>query len=241
VRAQALNKAGKPLTRQPLAFAIGPPEVAEIGAGGSLRCLKTGDATLTVSGGPASATLTIRCRIPTEVSMPSSIRLVIGDPPQAIPARAVGEGGRPLTDVKVPLSSSDPAVARIEDGRAVPVALGRTQIRATLGVVQAVASAEVVERIVSGPLALEEGAGRTVRLDAGTYEVAIDAKPAVRAPQGVTVSWDGARCPAGQEAQTHRLTCVVHEGAILTVKNPVSYGLGARVSGTFSVYRIPGT
>lgn len=239
VRARALNAKDEPLEKQPLSFAVAPPEVAEIATGGALRCLRTGDARLTVTGGPASAEQTVRCRIPTEVAMPAAIRLIVGDPPQPIDARALGEGGRVMEDVRVPLSSSDEAVLRIDAGRAAPVALGRAQLRATMGVVQAVAAAEVVERIVSGPLVLEEGKATTIRLDPGTYEVSIDAKPAVRAPQGVTVSWDGVRCPAQLEAQTHRLTCVVHEAATLTVKNPVSYGLGARVSGTFSVYRVP--
>ncbi|MGH9749162.1 MAG: hypothetical protein ACRD5D_09610 [Candidatus Polarisedimenticolia bacterium] len=239
MRARALNAKDEPLEKQSLSFAVAPEEVAEIASGGALRCLRTGDAQLTVTGGPAVANLTVRCRIPTEVAMPAAIRLIAGDPPQTIGARALGEGGRVMEDVRVPLSSSDEAVLRIEEGRAAPVAIGRAQIRATMGVVQAVAAAEVVDRIVAGPLVLEEGKATTLRLDPGTYEVAIDAKPAVRAPQGVTVSWDGVRCPAQLEAQTHRLTCVVHEAATLTVKNPVSYGLGARVSGTLSVYRVP--
>jgi hypothetical protein len=239
VRARAHNAKDEPLPKQPLSFAVTPPEVAELASGGALRCLRTGDAQLAVTGGPAVANLTVRCRIPTEVAMPAAIRLVVGDPPQPIDARALGEGGRVMEDVRVPLASSDEAVLRIEAGRAAPVAIGRAQIRATMGVVQAVAAAEVVERIVSSPLVLEEGKATTIRLDPGTYEVSIDARPAVRAPQGVTVSWDGVRCPAQLEAQTHRLTCVVHEAATLTVKNPVSYGLGARVSGTLSVYRVP--
>jgi hypothetical protein len=239
LRATAVNKDGKPLDKVALAWSGAPAEVVEVSPGGTYQCLKTGDATITVSGGGVSAAIPLRCRIPTEIAMPAALRLVIGAPPVPLQPRALGEGGTPLPDVPVPLTSSDESIARIENGRAAGVAVGRASLRASLGTVVSVTPVTVVEAIFSGPLALEDGGARSFTLEAGHYEVEIDVKPAVRSPQGVTVSWEGVSCPAQLEAQSHRQACVVPDRAVVTVKNPATMGLGARVSGTLHLYRVP--
>lgn len=239
LRATAVNKDGKALEKIALSWSGGPADVVETATGGTYRCLKTGDAAIVVTGGGVSTSIPLQCRIPTEIAMPASLRLVIGAPPTPVNARALGEGGRPLEDVVVPVASTAEAIARVEGGRAAGVALGRASLRGVLGDVVSVTPVEVVEAIASGPLALEDGGARSWTLKAGQYEVEIDVKPSVRSTQGVTVSWDGVSCPAQLEAQSHRLACTVADSAVLTVKNPATMGLGARVSGTLNLYRVP--
>lgn len=239
IKAVAVTGKGKTLDRAPLAWSAAPVDVVEISTDGTYHCLKTGDAEITVTAGEARAVIPLRCRIPTEIAMPASLRLIIGAPPTPLQPRALGEGGRPLEGVPVPVTSADPAIVRVEEGRAAGVAVGRTSLRAALGDVVAVTPATAVEAITSGPLVLEDGAGRSWTLKAGHYEVLIEVRPSVRSTQGVTVSWDGTSCPAQLEAQTHAVTCPVPDTAVLTVKNPATMGLGARVSGTLHVYRVP--
>ena len=239
LRATAVNKDGKALEKIALSWSGGPADVVETATGGTYRCLKTGDAAIVVTGGGVSTSIPLQCRIPTEIAMPAALRLVIGAPPTPLNARALGEGGRPLDDVAVPVASTAEAIARVEGGRAAGVALGRASLRGVLGDVVSVTPVEVVEAIASGPLALEDGGARSWTLKAGQYEVEIDVKPSVRSTQGVTVSWDGVSCPAQLEAQSHRLACTVADSAVLTVKNPATMGLGARVSGTLNLYRVP--
>lgn len=239
LRVTVANKDGKPLEGLALSYSATPADVLEVSTGGAFHCLKTGDASLVVSAGAVGATLPVKCRIPTEIALPPSLRFVLGAAPVAINARALGEGGRPLADVPVPITSSDPAVVTVEGDRATPVAVGKATLKTALGDIVAVTPVQVVEKIVSGPLVLEDGGARTWTLQAGTYDVEIDVQPIVRSRQGVTVSWDGTNCPAQLESQSLQMSCSFGGVATLTVKNPATLGLGARVSGTIHVVRVP--
>jgi hypothetical protein len=239
IQAVAVNRKGKPLANVRLSWSAAPADIVEMTPDGTFRCLRTGDAEAVVTAKEARATVPVKCRIPTEIAMPASVRLVLGAPAPPLGPRALGEGARPLEDVVVPVISSDPAIVRMEEDRPVPVAIGRATLRGALGDVVAVTPAVVVEAIAVGPLALEDGGARSWTLQAGTYELTVDVKPVVRSTQGVTVSWDGTSCPAQLEAQSHRLVCLVPDTAVLTVKNPATFGLGARVNGTIGLYRVP--
>jgi hypothetical protein len=239
IQAVAVNEKGRPLGNVTLSWSAAPADVVEMTPAGAFRCLQTGDAEVVVTAREVRAAVPVKCRIPTEIAMPPSVRLVLGEAAPPLRPRALGEGARPLDDVPVPVSSSDPAIVRMEEDRPVPVAIGRVTLRGALGDVVAVTPAVVVEAIAAGRLALEDGAARSFTLEAGTYELTIDVQPVVRSSQGVTVSWDGTSCPAQLEAQSHRLTCLVPDRAVLTVKNPATLGLGARVSGTIGLYKVP--
>lgn len=239
LRPTVFNKDGKPLEGRTFSYSGTPADVIEVSTGGTFQCLKTGDASLIVTTGAASATLPVKCRLPAEITMPPSLRIVLGSGPATIETRALGEGGSPMADVPVPITSSDPAVVTVEGNRATPVAIGKATLKAALGAIVAVTPVQVVEKIASGPLVLEDGGSRAWTLEPGTYEVEIDVQPLVRSKQGVTVSWDGTSCPPELESQTHRLSCTFGSPATLTVKNPATLGLGARVSGTIHVHRVP--
>src|SRR5213083_1356402 len=73
-----------------------PADVVEVVSGGGLRCLKTGDATVTLAGGGLSTPVAVKCRIPTEVEVPQELQLVLGSAPAPLHARVLGEGGREL-------------------------------------------------------------------------------------------------------------------------------------------------
>lgn len=239
LRPTAFNKDGKPLEGRTFSYSGTPTDVIEVSTGGTFQCLKTGDASLVVTTGPASVTLPVKCRLPAEIAMPASLRIVLGSGPVTIEARALGEGGSPMPDVPVPIASSDPAVVTVEGNRATPVAIGKATLKAAFGAIIAVTPVQVVEKIASGPLVLEDGGSRAWTLQPGTYEVEIDVQPIVRSKQGVTVSWDGTSCPAQLENQSHKVFCTFENTATLTVKNPATLGLGARVSGTIHVHRVP--
>lgn len=238
LRPTAVNKDGKPLEGRTFSYSGAPPDVIEVAAVGTFQCLKTGDASLVVTTGPASVTMPVKCRLPAEIAMPPSLRIVLGGGPVTIDARALGEGGSPMPDVPVPIASSDPAIVAVDGNRATPVAIGKTTLKAAFGAIVAVTPVQVVEKIVSGPLVLEDGGSRVWTLEPGTYEVEIDVQPIVRSKQGVTVSWDGTNCPAQLESQSHRLSCTFENPATLTVKNPAAIGLGSRVTGTIHVHRV---
>ncbi|MBI1950232.1 MAG: hypothetical protein HYS34_02580, partial [Acidobacteria bacterium] len=258
IKAALVNRKDEPIAGKAVAFSAAPADVLEVSATGTLRCLKTGDATLTLapaggagtaaagtaSGGASAGsgaveTLAVKCRLPTAIVLPQDLRLVLGSKPVPLHPRVLGDGGIEMQDVPLEITSSDPSVVAIEEDAAKPVAVGRARLRAAAEEIAGVAPVEVVERIVSEPLALADGARRAFRLEPGEYEVTVDMKSADRITQGVTVAWEGAACDPQPEKPSHRFRCRVNEPATMTVANPAQIGLGARMTGTVAIYRVP--
>jgi hypothetical protein len=237
--AAVVNQKGEAIEGQAVTYAVTPEGVAELRPDGRLQCLKTGDATVTLSGGGLSAPVPVKCRLPTEIAMPPAQRLLLGGTPLAIHPRVLGEGGRPLDDVLAPIGSSDPAVAAVVGDKIKPVAVGRAKVQAIAGEIVAVTPIEVDEKVVSGTVTLADGAARTWTLKQGDYVVTIDMKPDVRSSQGVTVSWAGANCDSQPEKPSHHLECKVIDSATLTVTNPKQIGVGSRMTGSIEVLRVP--
>jgi hypothetical protein len=233
-----LNKDGKPLAGHPLSFSISTSDVAELSESGSFRCLQSGDAMITVTAAGLSTTLPMKCRIATQIAVPESLMLILGDPPVKVNARALGQGERPLPDVPVELTSSDASIMTASDGSATPVALGKATLKASVGPIASAIPVEVVERIVSERLMLKDGAKQVWTLEPGEYRVEIDVESAFRVPHGVIVSWNGATCDDQPEKRSHRLLCDVPQTATLTVTNPTQMGLGATLWGPIKVYRV---
>jgi hypothetical protein len=146
-----------------------------------------------------------------------------------------------MTDVPVELAATDPAVLKIEGNRATPVSIGKTVIKATAGSVTAVAPVEVVEQVVSERLRLEDGKSRSWTLKRGAYRVEIDVTTSRNVAHGVTAAWEGSKCEAQPERQSHRLSCTVLDSATFSVTNPATYGLGLTVTGTITIHRVPPT
>ncbi len=239
IGATVVNAKGEALSGQAVSYSVAPEGVAEVSSSGALRCLKSGDAAVTLAGGGLTSAVPVKCRLPVEIAMPPDLQLVVGSAPVALRPRVLGEGGRPLDDVPVAITSSDPAVVAVEGDRAKPVGVGRARLQAAVGGIVAVTPVEVDEKVVSEQVALADGAARSWTLKEGDYLVVIDVKPDVKIAQGVTVSWTGTNCEAQPEKPSHRFACRVLEGATLTVANPRQMGVGARVTGSVSVFHVP--
>ena len=254
LRAALVNKKDEPISGKAVTYSAAPADVLEVSGTGTLRCLKTGDAALTMApaggagaaavGGATAAgsvvqTLAIKCRLPTGIEVPQDLRIVLGSKPSPIPTRVLGDGGVEMPEVPLEITSSDPSILAIEGGLAKPVAVGRVKVRAAADQIVGVAPVDVIEKMVSEPLELADGARRAFKLEPGEYEVTLDMKSAARITQGVTVAWEGAGCDPQPEKPAHHFRCRVNEPATMTVANPAQIGLGARMTGTVAIYRVP--
>jgi len=239
LHASVENAKGEILAGQSLAYRSTAPEALEVSSDGSLLCLKTGDATVIVSGGGLTRNVSIACRIPSMIDMPPDLRLDLAKGAVTLQARALGEGGVPLTGVAVPIASSDVSIVTVEGSRLKPVAVGRTTLRAALDPIVAVTRVEVVNTVVSERMTLADGKARAFELAPGTYHVMVDFKAALNVRQGVALSWSGPSCPAQLEQMTHDLTCRTEVPATLTVTNPAQIGVGVPVVGSVTVERVP--
>lgn len=240
LNATAVNKKGSPLKGQRVAYSAAPSDVLEVSASGGLRCLKTGDVTLTLTAGDLSQPVAVKCRLPAEIAMPAEIQLVLGRPPVPLRPKVLGEGGKTFDDVAAAIASSDASIVAVEGDALKPVAVGKARALATAGGITAVAPVEVVESVVSEPLTLRDGAARSFTLQPGLYLVTIELKTDPRLKQGVTAAWTGTACDNEPEQPSHRFRCRVEETATLTVKNPALMGVGATVNGQIDVFRVPG-
>ena len=238
--ASVVNKTGQAIEGASVAWSGGPADVLEVSADGRLRCAKTGDATLTLSSGAVSQRLDVKCRVPVEIAAPAELQVVMGALPASLHAKALGDGGTALEDVEVQVTSSDPSIATVDGDRVKGVAVGKTRVQATAGGITTVTQVDVVERIVAETVTLKDGGSKAFTLQPGNYLVTVDLKTDERVKQGVTIGWAGTACESQPEKTSQRVTCRVAETATLTVTNPKLMGLGAPVSGTVSVYRIPG-
>ena len=238
VEAVVVNKSGETLNDVALSYAVDTTEILKIEKDGSMLCRKTGDATIEISGGGLSAQHHVKCRIATRIVMPERDQLLLREAPVSISPRVMGEGGRPLADAPVTLTSSDPSILKAEGGMLIPVAIGTAVLKASVGNVVAVAPIEVVEKVAGGSLRLEDGKSRSWTLQEGTFRVEIDVKPTHAVDHGVTASWEGSSCETQPEQQSHRFSCPVPGSATLTVTNPSGYGLGVPVTGSIAVYRV---
>ena len=235
-----VNKKGETIASQSPTYSGGPADVLEVSASGNLRCAKTGNATLTLSAGGLSEPVALKCRVPTEITVPAELHVVIGAPPTALNPRALGEGGKPLDGVTVEVTSSDPSIATVDGDKVKGVAVGKARLQSSLGGITSVTPVEVLEKVVSEPVTLREGASRSFTLQPAYYLVTIELKADERLKQGVTVNWSGTACENQPEKSSHRFNCRVLEPATMTVTNPKLMGVGATVSGTVNVYRVPG-
>ena len=238
LNAWVVNKKGERLGGS-VAYAAPPAGVVEVSSTGTLQCLTTGDATLTLTSAGLSQPVTVKCRIPTEISAPRELELTLGAGPVALHPRALGEGGSPLEGVPVEVTSSDPSVVSVSSGKASPVAVGKARLRAAVDEIAAVIPVNVVEKIVSQPLSLRNGAKRDWTLQPGYYRVAIEVKADFQRKQGVTITWGGAACDNQPEKQSHLAYCRVDQATTMTVANPAVLGLGATVTGSVKVDRFP--
>jgi hypothetical protein len=234
-----LNKKGETIGGLSPTYSGGPADVLEVSVSGSLRCLKSGDATLTLASGPLSEPVALKCRIPTEITVPPELQIVIGSPVELNP-RVLGEGAMPLDSVKVDVTSSDPSIVTVDGYTIKGVAVGKARLQSSVGAITSVTGVEVVEKVVSEALSLGEGASRSFTLQPAYYLVVIETKVDPRLKQGVTVSWSGAACDNQPENTSLRFNCRVEETATMTVTNPKLIGIGATVTGTLNVYRAPG-
>ena len=172
-----------------------------------------------------------------QISVPPELHVVIGEPPTALNPRALGDGGKPLDGVTVEVTSSDPSIVTVEGDKVKGVAVGKARLQSSLGGITSVTPVEVLEKVVSEPVTLREGASRPFTLQPGYYLVVIEIKVDPRLMQGVTVGWTGSACDSQPENTSHRFNCRVEETSTMTVTNPKLIGIGATVTGTVKVFR----
>lgn len=234
-----VNKANAVLPDQKVSYSSNPSDVVSVSENGECGCLKSGDATILVSGGGLSSLVGVKCRLVSAIDAPRDVRFVVGEPAGGFHATALGENNAPLSDVPISLTSSDEGVLRVENQRPVPIAVGTAALRSTAGGITSSTEVTVVQSIVSAPLLLNDGTRQSWTLPRGTYEVDVKVAAALNDRDGTTISWLGSDCPNQRERQLHHIRGHVSDTSALTIENPAVLGLGSAVNGYIKIVRVP--
>ncbi|MCK6531254.1 hypothetical protein L6R50_28055 [Myxococcota bacterium] len=237
--AAVATKDGTPLPQAPTSLAFSPPSVGAITSTGHFRCLATGDGVITATSGVIVGSQDVKCRLVSRLKVPESLRVVLRDGRVPLAAEVHDEHGAVIEDVPVEFHPEDPGIAGVEEGKVVPVRIGRTKVESRAGKQSAATVVEVIDRIETGPLSVSDGGSVTYALDPGSYLVDVKAEPAGGGGYGVELGWVGAGCEPQPERQHHEVACRLGQPASLVVHNPSMLGMGPAQVGVISIYQVP--
>lgn len=132
IQAVALDAKGQPVPNPKLRWVSSAPEVASV-EDGVVMARRSGKATIAAAAGKARASVEVQVSIPSlvDIRVDGADFLIAGN---SIPISAVvrNELGKPLVDVPPQWASSDESVAKVENGRLLGVAPGKTTVTATV-------------------------------------------------------------------------------------------------------------
>ncbi|HEX8703432.1 MAG TPA: Ig-like domain-containing protein [Myxococcaceae bacterium] len=134
LKATAMTADGKPVPDTQLTFTSSDPQVATVDGQGSVVGLKSGTATITVTGAEKSA------KVPVEVVIPAAV-VVKGAPftltglgsTTALEGQVQDDAGRPVSDAKLEFTSADANIAEVSGTTLTAKAPGSTKITAASG------------------------------------------------------------------------------------------------------------
>jgi len=236
---KVLDKGGEVLPEAKVSYALEPASIAVVTASDALRCLKSGDATLTASVGAITRTEPVKCRLVEKVEVPKALRLIIPNDPVELQAKALDASGKPIDDVPFEFTPADPAVVRVDGTWVAPKKVGTTTIAINAGAQAAHVPVTVVRKMKAEPLLLNDGNRTSISLNQGTYEAEVKVRSG-DTRFGVTLKWiGGSNCKDEPEAQTIASRCVIDNVGSLVVENPSTFGMGPAADGVLAIYQVP--
>lgn len=158
LKARVATKGGDPLPDVRPTFAVAPSDLAVVTASGAVRCLKSGDGTLTATAGAATSTEEIKCRLVESLKVPKALRVILGNEPVQITGSAHDASGAVLQDVPVKVESSNPNVFSLQGMKIAPAAVGTANLIYKAGDKTASVPVTVVRKLKADPLLLNDGA-----------------------------------------------------------------------------------
>ncbi|NOK12576.1 hypothetical protein [Corallococcus exercitus] len=221
-------------------LSVAPADLAVVTAASGLRCLRSGDGTLSVTAGPVSRSEPLRCRLVETLRAPSALRLIIPNAPVVAEVSARDASGAVLHDVPVTLASSNPAIFRVEAGALAPVSVGTANLEVSAGDRTDTTPVTVVRKLKAEPLLLNDGARTSWSLPQGHYEIEAQVRSADGSTHGITLSWvGGSNCQDAGEAQKLRSQCTIDNTGSVILENPTTFGLGPAADGVVAMYEVP--
>ncbi len=165
---------GRPVEdgKQKVAWTSSSPAVAEVDEAGTVRALRSGEATVTAAVGEAKGASRVVVSIPATVAVSPVTRELRPGESLVLTVVVADENGKPVTGSPSPVawSSSDAAIASVTEGKVVAVGPGTATVTAASGAVRGTAQVTVkvaeFAKLVVKPPKLTLKRGDAVRLKA---------------------------------------------------------------------------
>ena len=241
LKARVATKGGDPLPDVRPTFAVTPSDLAVVTASGAVRCLKSGDGTLSATAGAATSTEAIKCRLVESLKVPKALRVVLGNEPVQITGSAHDASGAVLQDVLFNFESSNPGVFTLQGMKIAPASVGTANLIYKVGEKTASVPVTVVRKIKADPLLLNDGNRVSWSLNQGKYEIETKVRASNGSGHGVTVTWVGGSSDCKNEAESQEILsrCSIENTGSVVIENPSTFGMGPAADGVVAIYEVP--
>ncbi|MEO8945228.1 MAG: permease prefix domain 2-containing transporter [Gemmatimonadaceae bacterium] len=215
-------------------------------AAGLVKCEQRGDALVRATLGALSKDFMLRCRpIDHFVRWTGALSLVVGDPAQQLPVKAVGVDGTPETILAGTAIVGDSDVVSLDGLSVRPKTPGGTMVYVWIGGIVAIIPIMVYKRVNSSaelremeyfavsPLRLARGESREWPVLPGKYFVSFRSDTIGSA--ALTFSAIGAKCSPFGDAYTY--FCTVAKSAAFVVSAPAATSRAHELNGYLAIRR----
>jgi len=205
------------VVHEKMQFTVAPEQVARITPDGTVTCLKSGDAKVTVTVQGVNDDEALRCRIVELLEVGELPLFDLAKPPVLLAVRAKTKAGADLDDVPITLRAESPRVLGVSGTTLTPLVVGATELTVQAGSKAQKFPVRVVRTVTSEALPLEGGRRIFYSLPAGKYEVEVN----LPVEKELAVEWRGAPyCSYKGHGKAHRSSCVLQGKGGAVVDSP---------------------
>ena len=219
-------------------FSVSPPGIASVSSRGALICQKSGDGTVSLTWGPNTRTVPVRCRLVEKVDASDVGRVELTAGAFKPKIRVLGKGGAELEGVDVTLTSKNSGVLIARGSELVPKTVGNATLLARAGQATQEFKVDVVRKLTPEALPIDKDRKISFSLEAGKYELRV----VLPSEKRLSAEWRGAPyCNYSGTSKEHVTTCVLRTKGGVVFDNPgflLSGSTDVVVDGV-SIYEVP--
>lgn len=230
IPARVITQSGKTLSDAPILASSGSDSIVSV-TDSTLRCVREGDATVSLLSGPVHGELHVRCRPIGAFTPFGFLELDVGGPPQPLQVVAYAIDAFPqqsphiapiavfpkserrrVEELSFSANVRDTNVASVDaEGLVHPRAVGNTRVTLDFVGLEHTVAVRVIDQLSADTLHMASGEIRSWELGPGRYRVSVHRADGVDAAAGTEFSTIDANC-AREPSNREMIHCVVYAG-----------------------------
>lgn len=207
-----------------LPFRVGPAELAKVDERGVLTCQQSGEGSVSLSIGEASAKAKLACKLVARLEAPERLSLDVTAGEADPQVKVLDAAGKQL-ELPISLISDRGAVVQPRGGRLHPQSVGRAKLTVRAGQLSRHIEIEVVRTLQPEALPVDQNRRISYSHDRGKYRLSMR----LPAPHAVKVEWLGAPyCLYRADKAEHVVDCTLQNKGSVSFDNPAFLVRGDR-------------